>query len=353
LNANPHLARALRARARRWRKGWYLSDGLIDPDPATVAVLARHKIGARPYSPTALESFAICPYRFLLQAIHKLRPREKIEALEVLDPLTRGALIHEVQFRFLAALRDAGRLPLDPERLPVAFDELDATVQRVSDQYRERLAPAIARIWSDGIEAIRVDLREWLRRTASEGLAWTPAHFELSFGLPEHLRREADPASVSDPVAVANGTLLRGSIDLVERRGDGVLRVTDHKTGKARVPETAIVWGGRSLQPVLYALVAEVLFNGPVESGRLYYCTTDGEFTERLTPLDDVSRAHASTVLEVIGRAIEQGFLPAAPEKGACDTCNYRVVCGPHEGIRVSRKRRDRLADLAVLRGLP
>src|SRR6185312_13973092 len=105
------------------------------------------------------------------------------------------------------------------------------------------------------------------------------------------------------------GALLRGSIDLVDDLPDGSVRVTDHKTGKVRVPENTVIWGGRALQPVMYGLVAEVLFQKAVASGRLYYCTSDGEFTERIIPLDGASRAAAQTVFDVIGRALEQGFL--------------------------------------------
>jgi len=353
LGANVHLARALRARARRWRKGWSMSDGLIDPDAETIAALARHRIGNRAYSPTTLESFAVCPYRFLLQAIHQLRPREEIEAIDVLDSLTRGALIHKIQFRLLTTLRAERRLPRNVDGLEPTFRLLDSVVADVAAEYRERLAPAIERVWEDAIEAIRLDLREWLRRLADEAQDWTPAHFELAFGLSEHLQRNADPASVAEPVKVLGGPLLRGSIDLVELRPDGTLRVTDHKTGKLRImPENALLWGGRALQPVLYALAAEALFEKPVTSGRLYYCTTDGEFTEHLFPLNDETRANAYAVFEIIGRAIEQGFLPAVPLQDACDTCDYRVVCGPHESVRVARKRSDRLADLIALRAL-
>ena len=98
LAANPHLGRALRARARRWLRRWTPNDGLVDPDEAERAALARHQLSARSYSPTALQNFAACPYRFFLQAIHRLAPREEIEGIEVIDPLTRGALFHEVQF---------------------------------------------------------------------------------------------------------------------------------------------------------------------------------------------------------------------------------------------------------------
>jgi len=52
----------------------------------------------RSYSPTALQNYAACPYKFFLQAIHKLAPREISEAIEELDPLQRGSLIHQIQF---------------------------------------------------------------------------------------------------------------------------------------------------------------------------------------------------------------------------------------------------------------
>jgi len=353
LKANQHLARALRTRGRRWLRRWTPADGLVDPDAQALASIARHRVGARSFSPTALEAFSACPYRFLLQAVHRLQPREEVEALETIDPLTRGALFHEIQFEVLTALRDEGRLPLEATALDIAFTRLDESVGRLSAAYAERLAPAIPRVWEDGVSTIRSDLREWLRRLGDGAGDWVPHRFELSFGLPENARNAADFASVPEPVAVLDGMLLRGSIDLVERRPDGALRVTDHKTGKTRTKEGAVVSGGQALQPVLYALAAESLLSAPVESGRLYYCTADGDFVERVIPLDEVSRAYAKTAIGVVARAIEQGFLPAAPEKDACQWCNYRPVCGPHEELRTARKPPDRLADLRELRDLP
>jgi RecB family exonuclease len=293
LQANRHLRRALQARARRWLKRWTPADGLVDPDPDAIAALARHQMGARAFSPTALENFSACPYRFLLQAVHRLQPREEAIALETIDPLTRGSLFHEVQFEVQTALRDRDHLPLDPRNLDAAFDLLDQVVLRVAAEYEERLAPAIPRVWADGVNTIRGDLREWLRRATEGAHGWVPYKFEWSFGLSDRARPTADISSVEEPVEIQNGAKLRGSVDLLERREDGALRVTDHKTGKARVPEGATIWGGQALQPVLYALAAEARLGAPVEGGRLYYCTADGDFQERMIPLDDVSRAHA------------------------------------------------------------
>jgi hypothetical protein len=70
-------------------------------------------------------------------------------------------------------------------------------------------------------------------------------------------------------------------------------------------------------------------------------------------PLDARSRDAAATVVEIVGNALRDGFLPAAPAKRACEWCDYRPVCGPYEEARVERKPRERLAPLAHLRELP
>ncbi len=350
LDANPHLARALRARARRWLKRWTPADGLVDPGPEVRAALDKHRPDARSYSATALQHFAACPYRFLLYAIHRIQPREEAEAIEVIDPLTRGALLHEVQFELLTRLRAARRLPVTRAALDEALGVMDQTLEAVAADWHDRLAPAIERVWKDGIDAIRADLREWLRRAAEDPIPWTPERFELAFGLEG--RDQADPASRKEPVPLEAGLILRGSIDLVERGLGGRLRVTDHKSGKADAPRDVIIGGGRVLQPVLYALAAERLLGEPVESGRLYYCSSRGGYEERVVPLDDAARAAAREFAATVAGAIADGFLPAAPAEGGCRWCDYRMVCGPYEEMRVAQKPAARLAALERLRGL-
>jgi CRISPR/Cas system-associated exonuclease Cas4 (RecB family) len=158
---------------------------------------------------------------------------------------------------------------------------------------------------------------------------------------------------VRDPVPVIAALTLRGSIDLVERHARGALRATDHKTGRARTKEGVVVAGGQALQPLLYALACERLLDEPVEAGRLYYCTADGGYQERVVPLDEHGRATVATVVEIVGRGLADGFPPAAPAARACEWCDYRPVCGPYEETRTARKPREKLADLAKLRSLP
>src|SRR5205814_9135084 len=122
-------------------------------------------------------------YRFLLQAIHRLEPREEPVAIEILDPLTRGALFHDVQFEVLSELRAAGLLPFRAGDVERALATLDRVLARVADHYAERLSPAIPRVWQDAVETIRCDLREWLRRLGDAGDGRGAPQVELAFGL--------------------------------------------------------------------------------------------------------------------------------------------------------------------------
>ena len=106
------------------------------------------------------------------------------------------------------------------------------------------------------------------------------------------------------------------------------------------------------LQPVLYSLAIEQGLGEAVSAGRLYYCTTAGGFTEHEIQIDDYARNQGRQVLAIVDRAIEQGFLAAAPGDRACRWCDFRPVCGPREEVRIARKATDRLADLLTLRSM-
>ncbi|HET9468913.1 MAG TPA: PD-(D/E)XK nuclease family protein, partial [Vicinamibacterales bacterium] len=176
--------------------------------------------------------------------------------------------------------------------------------------------------------------------------------FEFAFGLPGDLNR--DPRSVPEPARVDGRFLIRGSIDLVERRLDGkALRVTDHKTGRNRTNRATMVDGGRVLQPLLYGMALEVITGEPVEEGRLSFCTSGGNFSVLPIPLNELSRRRAIEVLEIIDRAIEHGTLAARPADGACSRCDFVPVCGSDEERRARRKPPALFADLDALRRLP
>ena len=90
-----------------------------------------------------------------------------------------------------------------------------------------------------------------------------------------------------------------------------------------------------------------------VTSGRLFYCTAPGGFTDHEIPINEANSRTGLEALEIIDRAIELGFLPAAPDDGACNWCDFRPVCGPYEVKRVANKSQEKLGDLMALREKP
>ena len=336
MRLNSCLRRSLRGRWARWQKKWSEHDGVVTKRPQIVEILESQRLTARPYSVSALQNFAACPYRFLLSAIYRLEPREEPAQLEEMDPLTKGRLFHRMQADLQRELKDKGLLPVKAPQLPRALKMLDRIVKRVAEEAYEELAPAIDRVWLDAIEAMRSDLRIWLQKVAEED-GWVPIHFEFGFGFAAIKGR--DPASLPDPVTLSGGAVVHGLVDLIERSDDGkTLRVTDHKTGKDRTKKGMVVGQGEYLQPTVYGLAVEAALERIVTEGRFFYCTTDGGFNERCIPLDQVARQSAATVLRTIDEGIAAPFLVAAPREDACVYCDFQEVCGPYEEMRSARK---------------
>jgi hypothetical protein len=349
LRLNECLKRSVTARWARSRSQWTAYDGITRVTGMTRPILETKRLGARPYSLSALQKYASCPYQFLLAAIYKLEQPKDIEPLQKLDPLTRGSIFHEAQAAFFRQLKADGRLPLIPDAMPHALKTIDTALGAVAADYKEKLAPAIDRVWHDEIADIGRDLRVWVRRLPlTDG--WEPAYFEFAFGLPGDTGR--DPASVTDPVLVDGRFILRGSVDLIETGGND-LRITDHKTGKNRTTWKTVIGGGSILQPVLYGLAVEQALGRPVKVGRLFYCTSAGQFTDHPIPLNEQNRRAGLEALEIIDRAIELGFLPAAPGERSCTWCDFLPVCGPDEPRRVANKSPEKLGDLEALRARP
>jgi ATP-dependent helicase/nuclease subunit B len=327
---------ALRARWMRWHKPWKAADGLIIDEIGSGALMA-YGLAARAWSPSALQQYARCPYRFALSGIFGLRPRERPQAIQRLDPATRGQIYHEAQFELL---RKGGQN---------SIEQLDRVLREVAERWKDELAPAIPQIWDAEVRSLKADLEGWLEHRAESEAGWTPLAAELSFGLSDPAGRDSN--SRKDPIAIIDGALMKGSIDLVERHSSGMLRVVDHKTGRPPEPRPEMVGGGEVLQPALYALAAEQMLGEPVQSGRLYYSTIAQNYSSIDVPLNEWTKRRAAQVLATIDGAIRDGFLPAAPRKDGCKACEYMPVCGPYEEERVAVKSQAELGRLKELRG--
>ena len=360
LQTNSYLARALRARARRWTvRSYGPDDGMVVSAVPIRALLARYRPAARPYSATALAEYAHCPYRFYLRAVVNLTERPRPSTIDRMHPLHRASLINDCQFQLLQALRaersedssgTSAAAPVQPlSDLAGLRSQLDRIVDDHAAAYRERLCPTVERVFDDGVARVRADLHAWLKQLATS--PFVPLHAELGFGIEpsNHL----DPQSQRAPVQLNCGLQLKGAIDLVDASG-AVVRATSHHTGKARAPDGLRLAGGRHLQPLLYGLAIKTLFpHYPEHYGRLHYCTAQGRFETREVHIDARAEQDAADFANTLDEAVQSGMLPAAPEADACERCDYLPVCGPHEHERTQRKRKQQLSGLTALRRKP
>ena len=348
LRLNDCVRRSASERWARARAPWSPYDGLVRVTASTKPFLQSQRLGARPYSVSALQNYSYCPYRFLLSAMYRLGALQEPEPLQRMDPLTKGRLFHEVLAEFFRALQKR-KMSIATKSMDAVLEVLDATLTRVAANYAELLAPAVDRVWQDEIASIRTDLHIWARELAAS-TGWEPWLFEFGFGLAD--APERDPNSRREPVTIDGRFILRGSVDLVERRpGTNTLRVTDHKTSKNRSERGSIIGHGQQLQPVIYSLAVEAATGCTVETARFSYPTTTGGFTEHNVPINEPTRRMGIEALEIIDRAVELGMLPPAPAEKACGFCDFLPVCGPNQERRARRKSREQIADLIELRG--
>jgi CRISPR/Cas system-associated exonuclease Cas4 (RecB family) len=249
-----------------------------------------------------------------------------------------------VQAATLAKLEREGWLPLRLEYQTSALEVLDACLDKAARDHEERVLPTVSSVFWDEIQRMRVEMHAWLTQVIDERDSLEPIRYDLSFGLPPH--EHEDPRSVAETAMLAEGYLLHGAIDVVERHvATSQCRVTDIKTGTSFARPTMVIGGGEVLQPVLYALALEAVWNEPVVDARLSFCTQRGGNSEHVLALDESARARARRVLTLVDEAIEKGFFPAAPRENACENCGYRIVCGPHEERRAARKDESTLDD--------
>jgi RecB family exonuclease len=219
------------------------------------------------WSPSLLETYAACPYRFFGEHVLRLAAPPEL-ALES-DVARRGSLLHDTLARLYEQVRAAGGPPPTPEAVAEQFAK---TLDAVSAARPRRGLDAALR------EIERRQIAAWARRFAEQHReyadAWqqldqplAPEHFEARFG-PASRRRSTDgeaSLSTDTPLVIAVGGeefRFTGQIDRIDvgRIGETVVfNVIDYKTGAKACVELDKVASGLQLQLPLYAIAAAEL----------------------------------------------------------------------------------------------
>jgi ATP-dependent helicase/nuclease subunit B len=329
-HAAPAFLRA-RAAERARRSGCYSEwDGALGARVAeAIAALvpANHT-----FSPTALETYASCPQRFMLAHMLRIRGVEEPERTVRIDALHRGALIHRILERFHAESPGPAPAAGAPEAAArmrtIAEEECDAAQSRGETGY-----PAM---WAADRLEVTEDCLRWLEVERIDPLTTALPLGECETGFETEIR--------------LNGVALRlrGRIDrMVWNGARDRYRVIDYKSGRVRDEKSGRLLGGRMLQLPLYVLAGgEVLDIDPERGEAAYvYPTRRGGFrTVDWTGAQLAERRdELTTMLTAIVHGVARGDFMVAPwdAKSACKWCDFDAVCPRGRGQYVEQREDD------------
>ena len=310
-------------------------------------------LGVTPLAPTALERYASCPFRFLLERVYRLEAVEEPDRILMIDPRDRGDLVHAVLEATFRHLAESGALPLTRARLQVARDALDAAFAVACADAERRGLTGLPALWAGEQARLREELRSALEAEADDPAGWRPALFEVAFGVERPGAPDGTTAPLVYQLPDGSTLVLRGQIDRIDVSSDGQrARVLDYKTGKLRSPRTPDrLAKGRALQLPVYRLAAEALLSaaGPVavEEAQYYHVIgPDAGTRVRFTRAGwEARRADFDRVLATIVGGIRAGRFFQRPGACARGPCAFDLACGAERGRWAEAKR----ADPAVL----
>ena len=298
-------------------------------------------------SASRIAAFGECGFRYFLRYVLRLEPAIEPEERRKLDPLERGTLFHEVAELFLRERRDAGALPIrntDEERerlLQLGDQRLEAWV--------EGSPPRLVLLWRAEKKVFLNTLVDWLAREAENYRTrkTTPAHFEVSFGMPYRRTNTNEPhRDLPVEIGLDDGSSLRisGQIDRIDRidaaEGGGLI-LRDYKTGKVPFDiDGSLFKGGRQLQIPFYILAAQEIFPGE----KVVETFLDYVNAGRQVPFKPASATSATFRALLLRIADLMGHGVFMQEPSACTFCDFTSVCGP-TAVLEGRKRRRRLHD--------
>jgi len=301
-------------------------DGLLDDSTAHWS-----EINRRGVSPTALETYARCPFQYFSAQVLALKPVRRIPSME-LSPPAMGRLCHD-------ALRLCYRVLIE-QGWPSAAPPADAIAEAITRAVAQAFA-TYATIhgtgyhltWLSAQQRVRAVVEAAVRSDHEESSAsgYLPVDFEIEAvgTLPKKFGPEAVP--------------LRGRWDRVDRHpASRALRVVDYKyrvNGQVEATDRNLLQAairGKRLQPALYVFMAAAASSGesqgllPERVDFLYLLPQGSPGVERATfPASAWQGPSGPMLTDTLHRLVEgvrAGHHVILPDT-YCDQCEFSIAC--------------------------
>ncbi|MBA4179402.1 MAG: hypothetical protein C0506_02335 [Anaerolinea sp.] len=340
--AEPSIGRGIEAIRYRGVAAVTRFDGFIGPRPEL------RPSTTHPASPTALQTWATCPFSYFLKNVIHVSEQEDPEDILVLSPAERGNIIHAALDAFMKN-NTGWRGPWTPAHLQSLLD----IAGRLCDAAEAEGITGKPLLWKLERDRIKRDLEGFLEKDAERSAA-TGFYFLAG----EHSFGGAGAPNPPVEVALNDGTAIafRGRIDRVDQRADGALAVYDYKTGGTssyRGMDADPTKGGQLLQLPVYALAASQAFPGGRAGvdANYWFVTRRAGYEPIGSFIADDDLAAFRAQLQLIATGIADGLFIANPGKldgrpgGSpnqnCRYCPYDRLCAQDRRRAWERKQAD------------
>jgi ATP-dependent helicase/nuclease subunit B len=307
-------------------------------------------------APTALETYARCPFQFFARQVLHLQPLDWPEEALGPSPAEFGQLGHEILDRFYGDLIERGYFAGKAEKIDID-ETLQAVTHRAFATYEDTNPVGYPLFWES--------LKENLQQTLRQAIARDLAELAQSGFVPVSLETKVSARLPENWPAPLKNLPIRGRMDRIDRDDhNGRLRVIDYKfkfgTGPKRADKDLMLAAlrGERLQPPLYVLLAQqwarekgiASTDLDIEADFYYIASRWPE-----GPLD--SRSYASTALTgKIGAATQEtiAYLAEGVRRGHffinrgeyCGYCDIAPICRKNHPPSLWRAENDPITEI-------
>jgi ATP-dependent helicase/DNAse subunit B len=340
-----NLAAAAQMVRMRWKEKDYTPyDGRFR-HPDVIAAVGELFGPEKVFSPTALEDYVACPFRFFLR--HVLRLEELEEPREEIEVTRRGQAFHRALARLHTQLK-AEEVHAPGEAVERSL--LGRLTEAVEEYVARAPSPASRALWRlEGQRLLRAGARycghweKFLGPWRPLGVAPRPAFFEVDFGLPAR-----DGAPATGPLVIRmDGVEVRISgridrVDVADLGDEAGFWIIDYKTGRSAHYTGTDLREFRRLQLTLYALAVEQVLLADRRArplGMAYWLVSENgpkvvlpargavawfQETERWREVREQLQRWVATLADNIRR----GVFALRPRSELCtQTCEFSQVC--------------------------
>lgn len=240
------------------------ADGLID-DPKILQELKKHFSSNYSYSPSSLEKYVQCPFKFFIEKVLKIEeikePEDRLGALKI------GDLYHKILFEYFI-----NQFPGSwKEDLEDYLKGITISAEKVFSGYEDKktLSKGVWRIYR---EEIIDNLRQLIENEYKNNFQTLPLKLEYGFGLPPEYQESADNRTAPVDIDLNNQTIkLKGKVDRIDRRkNEEDIIIYDYKLSDKR-GKTKDIFEYNELQIPLYLLAFQEIMPEKRIMGGAYY----------------------------------------------------------------------------------